>query len=175
MTCRICYETDPDGELLSVCGCTGSLALVHKECIEKWIRISKRKKCEICHQPYTIEVKILTEWTAVAGIIFGSLMAIIHALFVCHHIDSYPNDPWSVFMISIMVNAILLVTWLNLRWYPQSYQKLAVFIWIFIFVPLSLYLQSFGNGLELAAISYALTVSIHVILGFFSFYNVECE
>ena len=175
MTCRICYEADPDGELISVCGCTGSLALVHKECIEKWIRISKRKNCEICHQPYTIDVKTLIEYSAIFFIFLGSCASLTHALFMWHHIAAYPNDPWGVLMVALMVNAILIVTWMNLRWYPQLYQKLAVFIWIFIFLPLSLILQSFGNGLELAAISYALTVPIHVILGFFSFYIVECD
>ena len=47
--CRICYES---GNLITVCHCTGSCAGVHLECIQKWITISKRKKCEICNRSY---------------------------------------------------------------------------------------------------------------------------
>lgn len=49
-TCRICYEP---GYLISVCHCTGSCGAVHFDCIQKWIMLSKRTRCEICHHLYT--------------------------------------------------------------------------------------------------------------------------
>ena len=48
--CRICYEP---GHLISVCCCDGTCAVVHFDCIQKWILISKRKRCEICNHLYT--------------------------------------------------------------------------------------------------------------------------
>ena len=51
MTCRICYE--PTGELVSVCGCTGTHAHVHIECIQKWIDISNKHTCELCQKPFS--------------------------------------------------------------------------------------------------------------------------
>lgn len=50
MTCRICYEDE--GELITPCQCTGTMAFVHKECIQRWITISKRETCELCHAAF---------------------------------------------------------------------------------------------------------------------------
>ena len=52
--CRICYDnTRP---LISVCGCSGSIAFVHEDCILDWITkkieaaaIVQIPLCEICH------------------------------------------------------------------------------------------------------------------------------
>ena len=46
MTCRICLE--PCDEK-TTCACIG---FVHAECQQKWMRISKREDCEICHTPF---------------------------------------------------------------------------------------------------------------------------
>ena len=50
--CRICYESE--GILIQPCDCKGSTGNVHKECLEKWINVSKRRDCEICHFEYDI-------------------------------------------------------------------------------------------------------------------------
>ena len=47
-TCRICLE--PGGN--SFCKCAGTLAHVHEECLLKWLRVSKRKDCEICKHTF---------------------------------------------------------------------------------------------------------------------------
>lgn len=46
--CRICLE-EGGGHF---CSCTGTCALVHPECLQKWIDISKRDTCEICLAKY---------------------------------------------------------------------------------------------------------------------------
>lgn len=51
MTCRICYETT--GELVSVCGCTGTQEHVHIECVQKWIDVSHKHTCELCQKPFS--------------------------------------------------------------------------------------------------------------------------
>ena len=48
-TCRICYEPC---EQTSPCKCTGSMKYVHQECLDKWIRISGRRTCELCREPF---------------------------------------------------------------------------------------------------------------------------
>ena len=45
--CRICYGEE--GELVSVCKCSGSMKYVHAECMEKWMRLSRSNTCNICN------------------------------------------------------------------------------------------------------------------------------
>jgi hypothetical protein len=45
--CRICLE---EGALDRPCGCTGTLAHAHQECIQRWINERGSMKCEICEQ-----------------------------------------------------------------------------------------------------------------------------
>ncbi|XP_026234905.1 RING_CH-C4HC3_MARCH2_like domain-containing protein [Anabas testudineus] len=62
--CRICHEGRASGELLSPCECSGSLAMVHRACLERWLTASKSNHCELCHYQFTLErlPKPLTEW-----------------------------------------------------------------------------------------------------------------
>lgn len=53
MTCRICYDDEPNN-LIQPCNCAGSAAFVHKECLLKWLETSGRTNCEICHFEYDI-------------------------------------------------------------------------------------------------------------------------
>ena len=54
-TCRICLE--PNGDMIQPCDCRGSTENVHKDCLVKWLKISQRRDCEICHFKYIILVK----------------------------------------------------------------------------------------------------------------------
>ena len=54
MSCRICLE---DGGQ-KFCHCTGTLGLVHKECLEKWLDTSSRKECEICLAKYNLKIDL---------------------------------------------------------------------------------------------------------------------
>ena len=47
--CRICLEEGGR----HFCACTGTCALVHAECLQKWVDISHRSTCEICLAKYT--------------------------------------------------------------------------------------------------------------------------
>ena len=51
--CRICLE-DGGGHF---CSCTGTCALVHPECLQKWIDISQRDTCEICLSKYHFPIR----------------------------------------------------------------------------------------------------------------------
>lgn len=61
--CRICHEGRASGELLSPCECAGSLASVHRSCLEQWLTASDSGHCELCHHQFVLErvPKPLTE------------------------------------------------------------------------------------------------------------------
>ncbi len=52
MTCRICLEP---GGLTRVCACKGTMG-VHLECLEKWMDISGKKRCEVCKKEYRLPI-----------------------------------------------------------------------------------------------------------------------
>ncbi|XP_040895731.1 E3 ubiquitin-protein ligase MARCHF3 [Toxotes jaculatrix] len=62
--CRICHEDRASGELLSPCECSGSLAMVHRACLEHWLATSNSSHCELCHHQFALErlPKPLSEW-----------------------------------------------------------------------------------------------------------------
>lgn len=53
--CRICHEGSSAGDLLSPCECAGSLAMVHRICLEHWLMSSGTSHCELCHYQYALE------------------------------------------------------------------------------------------------------------------------
>lgn len=61
--CRICHEGSSAGDLLSPCECAGSLAMVHRVCLERWLTASATSHCELCHFEFALEKlpKPLTE------------------------------------------------------------------------------------------------------------------
>jgi len=53
--CRICHDGEATERLISPCMCSGSMALVHRTCIEKWLSTANHDNCELCHHKYLIE------------------------------------------------------------------------------------------------------------------------
>ncbi|KPP74665.1 E3 ubiquitin-protein ligase MARCH3-like [Scleropages formosus] len=62
--CRICHEGSGVEELLSPCDCAGTLATVHRSCVERWLAASNTSRCELCHFEFALErlPKPLSEW-----------------------------------------------------------------------------------------------------------------
>ncbi|XP_029904013.1 E3 ubiquitin-protein ligase MARCH3 isoform X2 [Myripristis murdjan] len=62
--CRICHEGGGLEELLSPCECSGTLAMVHRACLEHWLTASNSSHCELCHHQFALErlPKPFTEW-----------------------------------------------------------------------------------------------------------------
>lgn len=59
--CRICLENNSEEELISICGCKGSIKYVHKSCIESWINSFppnhiNHLKCQLCKDHYNFDV-----------------------------------------------------------------------------------------------------------------------
>ncbi|XP_061539010.1 E3 ubiquitin-protein ligase MARCHF2-like [Phycodurus eques] len=62
--CRICHEGGCVEALLSPCNCTGTLATVHRSCLELWLSSSNTSYCELCHAHFSIQRRLrpFTEW-----------------------------------------------------------------------------------------------------------------
>lgn len=63
--CRICHcEADENNALISPCLCSGSLKYIHLACLQKWIKSSEKKSCELCNFEYTMTTKTkpFKEW-----------------------------------------------------------------------------------------------------------------
>jgi hypothetical protein len=56
MSCRICLESDRQGDLISPCSCIGTVQFVHKDCLRQWrttcINPYNVVHCDICHAEY---------------------------------------------------------------------------------------------------------------------------
>lgn len=52
--CRICHEGEQEEELVSPCLCRGSVSLVHRSCIQKWLSTANQDACELCGHTFTL-------------------------------------------------------------------------------------------------------------------------
>uniref|UniRef100_A0A8C4S3H6 Membrane associated ring-CH-type finger 1 n=1 Tax=Erpetoichthys calabaricus TaxID=27687 RepID=A0A8C4S3H6_ERPCA len=62
---RICdCEGDDDNPLLTPCRCTGTVRFVHQLCLQKWIKTSNIRCCELCKYTFIMETKVkpLYKW-----------------------------------------------------------------------------------------------------------------
>ena len=57
--CRICFDDDHQGDLISPCLCTGGSAHVHRNCLDNWRSVNKDERafkfCDVCRFEYVIE------------------------------------------------------------------------------------------------------------------------
>ncbi|OPJ62020.1 E3 ubiquitin-protein ligase MARCH3 isoform A [Patagioenas fasciata monilis] len=67
--CRICHEGSSQEDLLSPCGCTGTLGTIHRSCLEHWLSSSNTSYCELCHFRFAVKRKPrpLVEWLRSPG------------------------------------------------------------------------------------------------------------
>lgn len=58
ITCRVCYGSDNKCEILiEPCRCKGTMAKVHRQCLEKWFDSSGSQTCELCLFTFDVESK----------------------------------------------------------------------------------------------------------------------
>ena len=57
--CKICHcGGEANVSLIAPCYCSGSLKYVHQECLQRWIKSSDIKRCELCKYPFTMQAKV---------------------------------------------------------------------------------------------------------------------
>ena len=57
--CKICHCTgEANVSLIAPCYCSGSLKYVHQECLQRWIKSSDIKRCELCKYPFAMQAKV---------------------------------------------------------------------------------------------------------------------
>ena len=59
IVCRICYSNESKETLANWCNCSGTMGLMHKSCLERWLLVSNSKKCEICNYQFDIRFEIV--------------------------------------------------------------------------------------------------------------------
>jgi len=57
--CKICHcSGEANVSLIAPCYCSGSLKYVHQECLQRWIKSSDIKRCELCKYPFAMQAKV---------------------------------------------------------------------------------------------------------------------
>ncbi|XP_044590847.1 E3 ubiquitin-protein ligase MARCHF2-like [Cotesia glomerata] len=54
-TCRICHDDESLEQLVEPCECSGTVALMHISCLEKWLTTSNTRSCEICKYRFPLQ------------------------------------------------------------------------------------------------------------------------
>ena len=130
-TCRICYEP---GYLISVCHCTGSCGAVHFDCIQKWIMVSKRTRCEICHHLYTYPglrfPLTVNQVRKKNSIILSFTIGCIHGLTLWIDSDVGIQNVWIYLVSCFMFNATLISILYSLYRIRLSFRETALYFYV---------------------------------------------
>jgi len=100
--CRICHENT--GELMIPCRCKGTAQFVHRQCLDDWRRIKKKRyrskayNCEICLTPFRLHFVypnflgyVRNHWTIFEKFMYSSsLISFIFSVVVSF--NAYKND-----------------------------------------------------------------------------------
>jgi E3 ubiquitin-protein ligase MARCH6 len=58
LECRVCrMGAEDDRPLYTPCQCSGSIGSVHQDCLEAWLKHSKKDSCELCGIKYQFEAQ----------------------------------------------------------------------------------------------------------------------
>ena len=131
--CRICYtgNEEADSPLITPCRCAGSLKYVHQDCLEQWIKVSKRKSCELCKYGFIMETKmspfseritnffnfyreIYEEGASILKILLivdGVLVLIMYASFICAWYAGSLRVPW--YSLCILMKVLIMLSYMN--------------------------------------------------------------
>jgi E3 ubiquitin-protein ligase DOA10 len=103
--CRICFDNDTDEKknpLLSPCSCKGSQKYVHRECLEKWLKVEPIKglDCSVCKEPLatsTVYEQVIPRGSRVSIVLYPHVFLIsesVLAFTVCESFYDYCMIHW---------------------------------------------------------------------------------
>lgn len=52
--CRICFGGESAERLVRPCSCRGTIAAVHRTCLERWLLQAASSYCELCRHHYVV-------------------------------------------------------------------------------------------------------------------------
>ncbi|KAH6920953.1 hypothetical protein HPB50_028061 [Hyalomma asiaticum] len=66
-TCRICFFGDEKQPLLDPCNCRGTIAFMHRDCLERWIQRTMDPQCQVCHFRFTVRKQPEPAWRVLSN------------------------------------------------------------------------------------------------------------
>ncbi|KAL4706075.1 hypothetical protein ACJJTC_001673 [Scirpophaga incertulas] len=65
--CRICFGGESAERLVRPCACRGTVAAVHRACLERWLLQASASHCELCRYHYRVTRSHKCGWAAAAA------------------------------------------------------------------------------------------------------------
>jgi len=144
-TCRICLSKgypgllSRNGPLVHPCWCKGSIGLVHKSCLEKWLTMSQSDSCDLCtfkfdltQRPKSLSIYwseiesrvrcyLLTDmicFLLLTPVTFASLDLCLRGVYY------YATTTWEVIGLAVLIFLLLLtyILWLGTCLYQHGRQ-----------------------------------------------------
>jgi hypothetical protein len=148
MACRICLE---EGNTKSLCGCRGTQGFAHVECVQRWVRESGRKECELCSQAWTkeIHIPIFREKYAPFALVMGCILQLMFAYLLWFETCIWPNE-LSIYIIvcaTVVVNGIVAYMW-QCYFAPYRLRYTYLMAWCTVFFGVSALLVGFSRQLD---------------------------
>ena len=103
--CRIC--TEPVENEMYFCKCSGYVAIIHKECLLKWLSMSNKTQCEICNHKFDLHISKQYIWTNVL------LMSIFILVTITAYLYTFlftKNNDVSIYILSALTTVLLIVS-----------------------------------------------------------------
>jgi hypothetical protein len=135
--CRICHCDDIN--LMTACNCKGSIAYVHQDCLQKWLRINGNKSCELCKYNFIMKknLKPIKRWKNInltkeskRKILFDMLvyiLAIISNIWTIVIFSEiiikrlkYKHIDWVLFMVLVLCS----ICWIGMIWFAYFFLNL---------------------------------------------------
>ena len=108
-SCRICL--DEVTTIKYFCDCTGTVSVVHEECLLKWINTNNSTTCEICKGNYSIQRNRHIIWNKIISyILFIIMLVAFYVLIFVRY-----NENMFLFVVSILciISLCVVITYLN--------------------------------------------------------------
>ena len=136
MACRICLEPE---NLISVCGCKGTMGFVHKDCIDKWKAINLSNTCELCSQRYKKQYTI--NGAGIFYLFMGSFTTFVHAFLIYKLTESLSEPIYSSIVCCFFMLGVYTILLYILQLFDTVYTIIACYLWPVTFFSISVIFQ----------------------------------
>ena len=111
--CRICYGSEGKEQLLQPCNCSGTMGLMHRTCLERWLSQSNSTRCEICQYDFSSKIqkvpKSFSQVKKKKNIIFLFLakvnifLKLFNYFYSSGYLDLYPRRIIKIYLTTLFV------------------------------------------------------------------------